>query len=234
MYAPAFPHDEIVEIYPTVYLLHGSIKMGPGLKLNRNMVILKDGEQLTLINPVRMNDSGMKALDNMGKVKNIIRLGDFHGLDDPYYLNLYDCDFWCQSGQATYPCHHQTVKINKNTNGPVSNSEFFIFKTSKYPEAALLLKKYKLLITTDAIQYYTDWSYTSFITKIVFKILGFKMGLNIGKPWLKRVTPKGKSLERDFIELLELDFDSLIAAHGTLVRSGVKKQLVNEMKHVFK
>ncbi|MFC3153269.1 hypothetical protein ACFOEK_19675 [Litoribrevibacter euphylliae] len=99
MYPAAYPHDELKALYPGVYLLHGSIKMGPGMRMNRNMVVLKEGEDLTLINPVRMSEQGLASLDDLGKVRRVIRLGDFHGLDDSFYLDRYQCEFWAQSGQ---------------------------------------------------------------------------------------------------------------------------------------
>lgn len=44
MYPPAYPHAPIQRLYPGVFLLHGSIKMGPGMRMNRNMVILQTGQ----------------------------------------------------------------------------------------------------------------------------------------------------------------------------------------------
>ncbi|WP_228133149.1 hypothetical protein [Alkanindiges illinoisensis] len=40
-YAPAYPHDSFIEIFPDIYLLQGSIKIALGLSMNRNMVIVK-------------------------------------------------------------------------------------------------------------------------------------------------------------------------------------------------
>jgi hypothetical protein len=108
-----------------------------------------------------------------------------------------------------------------------------IFESAIFPEAALLIKEHKLLITTDSIQYHSGWSYFSRLTKLVFKLLGFKNGLNIGGPWLKRVTPKGKSLKNDFEAILTLDFDAVIAAHGALIEHGAKELLKAEMSSVF-
>ena len=51
MYPPAFPHDPITPIFHNVYLVHGSIRIGPGMRMNRNMVIVKSGDELTLIQP---------------------------------------------------------------------------------------------------------------------------------------------------------------------------------------
>ena len=180
-----------------------------------------------------MNEEGLTALDLLGKVSKIIRLGDFHGLDDEFYLNRYKCEFWAQQGQETYKSPSPTIIINASTTGPIKNSEFFIFESAIFPEAALLIKEHKLLITTDSIQYHSDWSYFSWFTKFVFKLLGFKVGLNIGGPWLKRVTPKGETLKNDFAALFALDFEAIIAAHGALIKNGAKELLKTEISNVF-
>lgn len=233
MYSPAYPHGPIKILCPGVFLLHGSIKMGPGMRMNRNMVILQHGSEVILINPVRMSEEGLAALDLLGVVSKIIRLGDFHGLDDEFYLHRYKCEFWAQSGQVTYKSPCPAREINSSSADPVAGSEFFIFESAQYPEAALLIKERKLLITTDSIQYYSDWSYFSWFTKLVFRLLGFKIGLNIGGPWLRRVTPKGKTLKGDFERLLALDFDAIVAAHGTFIKSGAKELLRDEVRRTF-
>lgn len=234
MFPPAYPHDELKVLYPGVYFLHGSIKMGPGMRMNRNMIVLEDGGDLTLINPVRMNEEGLASLEGLGEVKRIIRLGDFHGLDDSFYLDRYQCEFWAQNSQDTYPTPKATHIISSETQSPFPNSAFFIFETARYPEAALLLNDHKLLITTDSVQYHADWSYFTRFTKFAFKLLGFKTGINIGPPWLKRVTPKGGSMKSDFEKLLALDFDALVAAHGLCLESGAKDALRREAQNTFK
>ncbi len=233
MYPPAYPHDDIKPLYSGVYLLRGSIKMGPGMRMNRNMVILKHDNELALINPVRMNDKALASLDALGSVKHILRLGDFHGLDDAFYLDRYHCEFWAQPGQTTYTTPHPSQLIASDTASPFPNSEFFVFESAQYPEAALLLRDHKLLITTDSVQYHADWRYFSGFTKLAFKLLGFKIGINIGPPWLKRVTPTGGSISKDFDRLLSLDFNALIAAHGIQLPSDAKQALAADVSSVF-
>lgn len=233
MYPPAYPHNDIQSLCPDVFLLHGSIRMGPGMRMNRNMIILKDGGDLTLINPVRMTDEGLEKLDALGDVKHIVRLGDFHGLDDAFYLDRYACEFWAQEGQGTYKTPTPTKQISSSARSPYPNSEFFIFESAAYPEAALLLNDHQLLITTDSVQYHADWSYFTWFTKFAFKLLGFKAGVNVGPPWLKRVTPKNGSMKDDFEKLLALDFDAIVAAHGTHMTAGAKKALKDEVSRVF-
>ena len=64
MFPPAYPHDELKALYPDVYLLHGSIKMGPGMRMNRNMIVLKNKSDLILINPVRKTNGVRYCLKN--------------------------------------------------------------------------------------------------------------------------------------------------------------------------
>jgi len=233
MYPPAYPHNEIQTIFPDVFWVHGSIRVGPGMRMNRNMVILREGGDLTLINPVRLNDEGLARLDMLGQVVRVIRLGDFHGLDDQFYVDRYQCLFWAQAGQSVYENPVIDVLVDEAAPGPVKDSEFFVFRQSRFPEAALLLHRHRLLITTDSLQYHKDWSYFSRFTKVVFKLMGFHRGMNIGGPWLKRATPPGGSLQLDFERLCELDFDAMIAAHGHMLRKGAKAAVKAEVRTRF-
>ena len=52
-YAEATAQDPLIEIFPNIYLLRGSVKIGPLLQMNRNMIIVRDGSELTLINAER-------------------------------------------------------------------------------------------------------------------------------------------------------------------------------------
>lgn len=225
MYPPAFPHDPITPIFHNVYLVHGSIRIGPGMRMNRNMVIIKSGDELTLINPVRLCDAALSQLEELGNVRHVLRLGDFHGLDDRFYVDRYHADFWCQARPETYKLPIGTHVISAGTMPPMPDAEFFVYEAAKYPEACLLLKNLKLLIATDSIQYWADWSYTTFLTRCVLQVMGFRLTLLIGGPWLKRVTPKGGSLVADFERLLRLDFDHVIGAHGQLLHDVAKPML---------
>lgn len=232
-YAPAYPHDPIIEIFPDIYLIQGSIKIGFGLSMNRNMVIIRQNNELTLINAVRLNEHGLSQLNHLGVVKHIIRLGDFHGLDDQFYIDRYQAHFWSQRNHTAYKQLVPDTIITAATMPPIDHTEFFIFETAKYPEAALLFKPAKLLVTTDSIQYWSNWNYMSFLSKIILWLMGFRLGLFIGGPWLKRVTPQGQSMQANFARLLQLDFDALVAAHGTVLSTNAKKQLISVVQRTF-
>lgn len=234
MYPPAFPHDELAEIFPGVYLLRGSIRMAPGVFINRNMVVLQDGDTLTLVNPVRMNAQGLAQLDGLGAVRHIVRLGNAHGLDDAFYLDRYQCAFWAQAGQKTYPAPVPTHTLVAGDETPFPGSTFFVFELARYPEAALLIKAHRLLITTDSLQYYRDRRHFSLPAMAAFRFIGFRSGMNIGPPWRKYATPRGGSLRSDFDRLLQLDFDALVGAHGELLPAGAKDAVRREVARVIR
>lgn len=233
-YAAATAQDSIVEIFPDVYLLRGSIRIASMMQMNRNMLIVKQGQDLILINAVRLNDQGLKQLEQLGSVKHVIRLGDFHGLDDQFYLDQYQPEFWSQVGHATYPNLIPQHVIDKNTVSPIKDSQFFIYASAKYPEAALLLQDHQLLITTDSVQYWDDWKYMNFLSKIILYVMGFRLGLFIGGPWLKKVSTQKNSLKVDFEQLLKLDFIHLIAAHGNVLKNTAKTELNKVVSSTFK
>lgn len=233
-YAPVYPHQPLQQIFSNVYLLRGSIGVGPGISLNRNMLVVKQGHELVIINAVRLDEHELTRLDALGKVTHVIRLGDFHGLDDQFYIDRYSAKLWSQQGHVNYPQLIPTYLIETESYPPIDDAEFFIYRRAHYPEAAILLKQHKLLITTDSIQYWSDWLYISPIARVASFFMGFHQGLLIGKPWLKRVTAKGDSLREDFDELLKLDFDNLIAAHGGLLKDGAKAQLQEVIQKTFK
>lgn len=223
----------IVEIFPNIYLLRGSIKIEPLLQMNRNMIIVKQGDDLTLINAVRLNTQGLAQLNQLGRVKNIIRLGDFHGLDDQFYIDHYQAIFWSQARHVTYPNLIPDQIIDQDSVPPIANSAFFIFESAKFPEAALLLNELKLLITTDSVQYWDDWKYMSFPSKIILSLMGFRLKLFIGGPWLKQVSRQKHSLQPDFAQLLQLDFQHLVAAHGNLLKDHAKIELQKLVETAF-
>nr|WP_282615526.1 hypothetical protein [Pseudomonas violetae] len=197
------------------------------------MVIVKNGDELTLINPVRMNDEALLSLEDLGSVRHVMRLGDFHGLDDLFYVDRYQAQFWCQSPPETYKVPIASHVISSAAIPPLPNAQFFVYEAAKFPEACLLLEDLKLLITTDSIQYWADWSYTTFLTRCILQLMGFKLTLLIGGPWLKRVTVQGGSLASDFEKLLALDFEHIVGAHGQVLREAAKPMLKAAIRKSF-
>lgn len=54
-FLPALSHGPITEPLPGIYQVVGSFRFGPGVTITRNMTIVKQGEELVLLNSVRLD-----------------------------------------------------------------------------------------------------------------------------------------------------------------------------------
>lgn len=233
-YPAALPHEPLEEIFPDIFLVHGSARVGPGMRLNRNMVIVRNERDLSLINPVRLSAPAETHLAKLGNVKHVIRIGYYHGLDDRYYVDRYGAEFWSQPGSHRYHEPRPMRLLSDATPLPIPNAELFLFKTTSFPESAILLKNHGgVLVTCDSLQYWTDWSYCSFAAKMVIRFFGFSLRMLIGTFWLKAMTPKGLSVRADFERLLKLEFKHLVGAHGRVCREQAPGQVAVEVGRVF-
>ena len=93
-YAPVMPHGSIEEIANDVFWVQGSIQFAPGMRLTRNMAIVRSGEELTVVSPVRLSPTGEAELERLGKVRHVVKIGFFHGVDDAYYLERFGATYW--------------------------------------------------------------------------------------------------------------------------------------------
>jgi len=233
-YSPALPHERIEEIFPDIFLVYGSARVGPATRLNRNMAIVRSNDELSLINPVRLSAPAESQLEKIGKVKRVLRIGYYHGVDDRYYVDRYGAEFWCQPGSDRYREPRPTHVLRDETPLPIPAAELFLFKATKFPESAILLENHGgVLITCDSLQYWTDWSYCTPAAKMVIRVNGFSLRMLIGTFWLKTMTPKGQSLRADFERLLKLEFKHLLGAHGRVCRNHAHEQVVAEVDRVF-
>ena len=222
-YPPIYPHDPIEEIAPDVFMVRGSIKLNALVRITRNMAVIRHEGDLTLVNPIRLNPAGEAELRALGEVKRIMRLGPMHGVDDPYYVNMFKTEFWCQPGGTTYIQPPIDVELQAGGSLPFPDAELFCFQGTVQPESALLLQRGSgVLLTTDAIQHYGDYQHNNLLARLMLPLMGFSKTTLIGPIWLKVMTPAGTSLKQEFERLLTLDFDALLSAHGSFLGQGAK------------
>ncbi len=234
MYPPAQPHDAIVEVFPDVFLLRGSMRIGRGMRISRNMTLLRHKGELTAINAVRLSRSGEEQLDGLGKLTHLLRLGNFHGLDDRYYVDRYGARFWCQSESKHYSDPPPDELLREDTTLPVPDADLFLFEHSRRPEGALLLNRHDgFLSTCDSLQHWGDRRYCSFVVRLLMPFIGFRRRTLVGPLWLKYMQPHQGSLQEDFERLLQLRFAHLINAHGSLLRDNAHSAATAAVQRAF-
>ncbi len=222
----AMPHGPIDEFADDVFWVRGTVRMGPGLRVPRVMTIVRSGDDLTLISAVRLSTKAEAELERLGKVRNVVKIGFFHGMDDAYCLERFGAEYWALPGGSRSAEPNPTRELTPDSL-PIPDAELFTFEKTFKKEAALLVKRAGgILITCDAVQNWPSTEGCSLLGKAVTAMMGFtKRPANIGGPWRKAMTPRGGSLREDFERLAALDFKHLIAAHSAPLRDTAKSDL---------
>ncbi|MCB9780949.1 MAG: hypothetical protein H6742_20440 [Alphaproteobacteria bacterium] len=235
---PAFPdvlpHGVLEPLAPGIHWVRGSVRMGPGVLIPRTMVVLQHEGELTLVSAVRLDDQGIAALDALGRVAHIVKIGT-HGMDDAWYLDRYDARLWAAAGM-THQDPTLTIDHGFTADGPfpVPWVTPFLFEQTRRPEAALLAARgHGVLITCDSVQHWPDLEGCSALAKPVTVAMGFLKPANIGPPWRRIMTPPGGSLRPDYERLLALPFDTVVGGHGKPLVGGAKDALRATVKRVF-
>ncbi len=226
-YPAAQPHGAPEEIWPDIFLVRGSMRLAPGMRISRNMLVLRHAGELLLVNPIRLSTAGEAQLEALGRVRHVMRLGAFHGLDDAYCCQRFGAAFWCQRHSRRYPAPRVERPLSEGVDLPMPDAELFVFRQTRLPESALLLRRHGgLLMTCDSVQYYASWDRHSLGARLVMRLAGFRRAALVGPFWLRSMRPRRGSLQADFERLLRLEFRHLVAAHGDLLRDEAKPAVV--------
>ena len=227
---PALPHGDITEVFDDIFFVTGQIKVST-LSFSRNMVVIRAKDELTLINTLRLDDAGLARLDELGTVRNVIRLGGFHGRDDAFYLNRYDAALWALEGTGFNRGEVITHALAEGAPCPINDASVFAWDTPTSPEAMLQLARHGgIVIACDALQnivgpdeYFDDES-----TKAMEKMGFFHPG-NVGPGWLKAKNPPMSDFER----LKTLRFENLLSAHGSPFIGGADAAVSKTLNRLF-
>lgn len=230
-FPPVSKHGSLEEVLPDVFFVTGSVTLKkPKMRFSRNMIVLRHGNELTIVNTVRLDDEGLAALDALGEVKHILRIAGFHGMDDPFYKDRYGVPVWALEGQV-YTTGFDNAKaepkvyfeadrtIGPDTELPIPDAKMVRIDGAS-PEGVLHLSRDGgILVSGDALQ---NWGrvddYFSFSAGLMMRLMGFIKAHNVGPGWIKGAQPSAAQVAG----LLDLDFDKVLPCHGAPVMSDAK------------
>lgn len=231
-FAPALPHGPLQELFPDIYLVRGSFPIAPLVTIPRNMLVIRQGRALTLVNAVRLSPEGERQLQELGTIEHLVKLGHFHTRDDPYYRSTFAPTFW-----ASVPTDSQTRELQDGGESPLDAARVFRFAAAKHGEAALVVQQPQgnLLVTCDSVQNWEDTAGCSLVGGLACRAMGLISPAKIGPLWLKEMSRgQPQVLRPDFDRLVQLDFSHLIAGHGSLLRDQAKQALVASCERTFR
>lgn len=233
-YFEAMPHGLIEEVFPDIFFVTGTMRnefFGSMWQFSRNMTVVREGDQLTIINSVRLSEEGLAALESLGNVVNIVRIGDMHGVDDPFYLDRYDATFWALPKMRI----QDGLKVDKElvVGGelPFSECSLFVFETTKRPECILRIEKEGgIMIACDSLQNWLepDEFFTEETVKTM-KEMGFFAAANLGPAWLHECEPQAE----DFAQLKKVQFKHALCGHGSPLQDSAMEAYHATFERIF-
>lgn len=242
------PHGKPTEVLPGLFLVSGSTDMPNffpvpvpfGFQISCNMMVLRNGGSLTLVNTVRLDEDTLIELDALGTVENIIRVGGCHGKHDPFYKDRYPNAVVYAPEGSRYVAGFDNLKpeagqyfqadvlYNSSTQMPVPNVKIHCFNCKSNEVALLLQKDGGILLTADSLQNMENTDWFNYPAAIVMRMAGFIKPCRVGLGWLQYSEPSADSLEK----LLELEFDNVIPSHGKPVIGGAKSKFSVHVREV--
>ena len=220
----AAAHGPIRELFPDVYVVRGAMPMGPMMAIPRNMIVLRQGSELTLVNAMRLGPAGEAELERLGTVRHFVKLGPYHTRDEAWLRHRYAPTMW-----SAAPSDAAVERLVDGGPAPVDRAAVHTFGGVGSDESALVLGQHAggLLVTCDSAQHWDSTEGATWLGGVVAWGMGFlQRPVTIGPIWAKHVT-KGKlsALRPDFDRLLSRDFVHLVSGHGGLLRDVAKREL---------
>ncbi len=233
-YSPAWPHGELTPFLEELWYVMGTNRVhhaGVDLQTSRTMLVVRDGERLTLVNTVRLDEDGLRALDALGTVRDVVRLGAFHGRDDPFYRERYGARLWAAPGSAHVDGSVEDQALVERGELPIAGARAILFQSARHPEAALLLERAGgVLVTCDAVQSWASVDrFFSAATGATFEAAGLIRPAHVPNTWLEACAPDASDFER----LLALPFRHLVSAHGAPLLDDAHERLTEDVRQTF-
>jgi hypothetical protein len=231
---PALPHGRLEEIFPDVFFVTGTMKtvlMSADWQFSRNMTVVRDGDALTLINAVRLDDAGLAQLDALGRVANVVKIGSLHGIDNAFYRARYGATLWAPPGMT----HEHALVADRDLRSggemPFAGCSVFDFRTTKLPECILHIDRAGgILVACDSLQNWLEPDeFFSDASRQMMTEMGFFQPANIGPLWMQVNAPQGQ----DFARLRELSFRHVLCGHGAPLRDTAKEAYAARFQRAF-
>jgi hypothetical protein len=232
---PARPHGQLREVFPDVFFVQGTMRFpGPvAVHVSRNMVVVRQGAELTLVNTLRLDEDGLAALSALGTVKHVVRLAAFHGSDDAFYKERFGATVWAVKGQfyaeGFDPAPNESKVyfrpdqvVDETTALPLAGARLYRFVSVPGGEALLLLEREGgIVIAGDSLQNWTaPDAYMNWPGRWALRLMGFLAPHNVGPGWLKQLKPAAEELEG----ILALPFEHVLPSHGDPVIGGAREK----------
>jgi hypothetical protein len=235
-YTPIYDHGELTKVLDNVYIVRGSINLMFGIMIDRTMTIVKRGDDLTVINSIRVNEEVEAEIKKLGTIKHLVRMCTGHGADDTYFNNTFEPTYWSLEGIAPVingKTHDKA--LTEDGERPIPDMKLVILKNAplkKMHECVIWIPDNDgTLITCDFIQNNIAPGHANFVGKHMSYLMGFRGECKCTPVWRSTM---GMDHWDDIERILAWDFENLVAAHGSAKIGGAKAATEKNLKAAWK
>jgi len=212
----------LLKVFDDVYQVRGSADIMDVVgkpTIGRVMIIIREGEELHIINSVRVKPETEAEIDKLGKVKHVYKIGWNHGMDDPYYVDKYGATFWAMPGMKGRLGVEPTRELTEGGELPMKGAKFFAFKACvKELEGAIWFERNGgMVVVCDTLTNYAE-PFDGYGSggKFIIKAIAGTYGSHLA-PLRKSLVKQGgtaKGFGEDIARLCDMKFDVMFCAHG--------------------
>jgi hypothetical protein len=220
-------HGPIEEILTDVFVVRAEDHVAPLARVPRNVTILRRGEDLVVIDGMRLAPETEAHLERLGRVRHLVRLGHAHPRDEAYLEDRWRAPTW-----APPPAHGATPLADGHAPF-LEGTQVFLFRHAAPGEAALVFEHTggNVLVTAESVHNCVDLEGCSLLVGVALHLAGAVGPARLGRRWL--VEAGGPSLREDFERLLEHDFAHLVCSRGEPMRGGAREAVRRSVAAVF-
>jgi hypothetical protein len=226
---------KLEQVFDDVWWAWGTMRFMPGVLFPRSMTIVRERGELIVIHPIMMPEAEQAKIEALGPIKHIVRLGAFHGIDDPKYVKRYSPTIWAPPGVDLRPGVKTGRELSPGAELPLPSARLFSFETSRTPETVIHLDRHGgILFTCDSVQNWETTTGASLLGRLMAKVMGFQGRACIGPGWRRQSEPKdGVGFARTFEKLLQLDFRHALSAHGPPMKDTARDDLRAQVRRLY-
>jgi hypothetical protein len=231
---PALPHGLLEEVFSDVFFITGMMKtvlMDVPWQFSRNMVVVRDGDALTLINSIRLDETGLARLEALGRVANVVKIGSLHGRVDAFYRQRYGAKFWAPAGMTHEHGLVADRELRPGGEMPFAGCGVFVFHTTRRPECILSIDRAGgILVSSDSLQNWLEPDkFFSDESRQLMMEMGFFQPANLGPLWVRMNEPQPE----DFPRLCKLSFRHALCGHGAPLRETAMEAYTARIQKMF-
>mmetsp|Transcript_13142 Transcript_13142/g.32474 ORF Transcript_13142/g.32474 Transcript_13142/m.32474 type:complete len:283 (+) Transcript_13142:41-889(+) len=218
---PVFDENNCLWIVEAVYPMIPYIL---GIPTTMTVYRAPDGT-LTLFNALRVEESVEDEILKLGRIAHVVKLGQFHGSSDAYYVRAEKFNapkYWTVAGGSCAEGMAADVVLAPSGPLPVEGATFYQLDGQPFPESIMLLPSAHGIIcmATDCLMHLVSTSRVPIVGRLMLNWFGFVANTaNVPEPaplWLRNsVRLCGKEqVQRWFDDILAMEFAHVICAHG--------------------